>query len=378
MADETPTTFNLHLDPELDGLLLEIPVDDALLLCLFPVKYLRYLGYCILGVDGHIALAFDGDEIGEEDDLSAGVYYFVRDSEEDVLEHAIDPEAMTLGRASETTNTRANFREIVAERDVACVFTDTDEESCRGIHIVPFSKGDAWLCQIVESRVAEDDDNVSDLDDINDIRNGMLVSNVVHPLIDRKKLVILKTPNLVLKRSDIPPRTNTAPLIGNVKVSINPRYTLQWIMGNERQRRNVPNNQDAAFKEGTRKPKPSPLLLHYNYGVAAMKWWGKGPEHLLTARKRPIAAPLGPVRNKHDRSPTVEKLSDARSTINFHGGSRSTQQDIDAEREAEAEHLILTFYANTAAARERRAQHQRELEERTSDWQTNVGRALST
>jgi hypothetical protein len=49
-----------------------------------------------------------------------------------------------------------------------------------------------WMKQIVESRIPEEKEDVSNLATINDIRNGMLVSNVLHPLIDKKKLVVLK------------------------------------------------------------------------------------------------------------------------------------------------------------------------------------------
>src|SRR6266705_895682 len=32
--------------------------------------------------------------------------------------------------------------------------------------------------------------------------------------------------------------------------------------------------RDAVFSTGTQMAKPSGLLLHYNYGAAALKWWG--------------------------------------------------------------------------------------------------------
>ncbi|KAJ7753282.1 hypothetical protein B0H14DRAFT_2979921, partial [Mycena olivaceomarginata] len=146
MADAQPEpAFRLHLAPELDVFELDVPVDAAASLCLYPVKYLRFLAYCILGVDGTIATkGFDGEEIPDDEHLDTGVYYFVREGEADVLEHgAVDPEALTYSHISETTNTRDNFRTLVAERDVACVFTNTNKESCQGIHIVPFSEGDA-------------------------------------------------------------------------------------------------------------------------------------------------------------------------------------------------------------------------------------------
>ncbi|KAJ7718774.1 hypothetical protein DFH07DRAFT_859931 [Mycena maculata] len=375
MADTQPEpAFRLQLAPELDGLYLDVPVDAVASLCRYPVKYLRFLAYCILGVNGTIATEdFEGEVLPDKDRLGEGVYYFVREGGGDVLEHAVDPEALTYSHVSETTNTRHGFRTLVAERDVACVFTNVNEESCEGIHIVPFSKGDAWMKQIVESRIPEEKEDVSNLTTINDIRNGMLVSKILHPLIDNKKLVVLKTPNRVLACDDIPPRSNNSTdLLGDVKYSTNPRYTLQWLMGTEHQKRDVSPRQDAAFKKDSKNPKPSPLLLNYSYGVAALKWWGKGPDYLLTARKRP--APLGPIRSKHDRSVTTAKPADARNLAGLQGGSAGNREveDIDERRQSEAERLVLTLYANTPAARGRRAKRQAERKDRMAAWQDGV------
>jgi hypothetical protein len=152
-------------------------------------------------------------------------------------------------------------------------------------------------------------------------------------------------------------------------------------MGTDHQKRDIPNNKDAAFKKRSKKPKPSPLLLNYSYGVAALKWWGKGPEHLLTARKRPappIAAPLGPSRSKHNRSVTTAKLADARNLAGLQGGSGGNGgvEDIDELRQFEAEQLVLTLYANTPAARGRRAKQQAERKDRMVEWQNGVRTAL--
>ncbi|KAJ7046173.1 hypothetical protein C8F04DRAFT_987884 [Mycena alexandri] len=389
MVDEQPeATFRLHLASELDGLYLDVPVETVASLCRKPVKYLRFLAYCILGVDGLIASEeFEGDELADDERLGPGVYYFVRAGDEDALEHAVDPEALTYSHAPETTNTRENFRTLVAERDVACIFTNTNVESCQGVHIVPFSRGDEWMKEVVQSRIPEDNEDVSNLSIVNDIRNGMLVSNVLHPVIDKKKLVVLKTPNLILDRNDIPPRSNNADLLGGVKYSTKPHYTLQWLEGTEHQRRDIPNNMDAAFKTNSKKPKPSALLLNYNYGVAALKWWGKGPEHLLTARKRPtppIAAPLGPSRIRHDREVTTGKLDDARKApASFAGGQdgsggNNDVDDIDERRQSDAERLVLTLYASAPAARDRRAKQRAEREHRMVEWQSGVRMALET
>jgi hypothetical protein len=52
---------------------------------------------------------------------------------------------------------------------------------------------------------------------------------------------------------------------------------MQWLVtGDEVIRPIIPHNSDAAFKRHTNASKPSDILLHYNYGAAAIKIWGMG------------------------------------------------------------------------------------------------------
>ena len=54
------------------------------------------------------------------------------------------------------------------------------------------------------------------------------------------------------------------------------RYTLQWIITprNQFTLDLFPNNNDATFMN-QQSPKPADVLLHYNYGAAAVKEWGE-------------------------------------------------------------------------------------------------------
>lgn len=67
-------------------------------------------------------------------------------------------------------------------------------------------------------------------------------------------------------------------------------FTLQWIVHELDQRFQelderlvAENNTDAAFLQNTGLPKPSGVLLHYNYGAAVVKYWGRNTM-LLTDR----------------------------------------------------------------------------------------------
>lgn len=57
---------------------LEIPLDAINGLCLRPRKYLRFLGWCILGVEGVLALQAGGNGISDDGDLTARrMYHYV-------------------------------------------------------------------------------------------------------------------------------------------------------------------------------------------------------------------------------------------------------------------------------------------------------------
>ena len=59
---------------------LEIPLDVIDSLCLHPRKYLIFLGWCILGVEGVLALKHGGNGISTDGNLdNQGIYYYVAD-----------------------------------------------------------------------------------------------------------------------------------------------------------------------------------------------------------------------------------------------------------------------------------------------------------
>jgi hypothetical protein len=97
------------------------------------------------------------------------------------------------------------------------------------------------------------------------------------------------------------------------------RYTLQWLgTRDEFDESMIPHNSDAAFKRHTHNPKPSDLLLHYNYGAAAIKRWGCGIEVLRDNAKPPRPPPPTPVKmgsskTTHNRKAAIQKRDTARN-----------------------------------------------------------------
>ena len=56
---------------------LDIPLDIIESLCLKPLKYLLFLGWCILGVEGVLAYEPEGDEVDADGNLSVHeIYYY--------------------------------------------------------------------------------------------------------------------------------------------------------------------------------------------------------------------------------------------------------------------------------------------------------------
>ena len=66
------------LREEVSTFYLQIPLDIIGSLCLKPRKYLLFLGWCILGVEGVLALEHDGDGVDTDGNLDdRGIYYYI-------------------------------------------------------------------------------------------------------------------------------------------------------------------------------------------------------------------------------------------------------------------------------------------------------------
>lgn len=119
---------------------LEIPIAIVRLLCLKPLNYLRFLGWCVLGAEGTL---FDG--AGNEiplvgDFIDQGIYEY-RVASDNPLAHVIDLAVIKQRTKieTETTRTREDFHSKVCERDGYCVWSGVGGI---GMHIIPYAWGD--------------------------------------------------------------------------------------------------------------------------------------------------------------------------------------------------------------------------------------------
>ncbi|KLO09939.1 hypothetical protein SCHPADRAFT_999898 [Schizopora paradoxa] len=284
-----PMSFSLSRDAnarsELDCIKLHITIDgdtcpvfeiprvDFKNFTTFPLKWLRFLGFTIYGAEGHISLAVDGesenDSVGVDVvHLLSNTYYYVSQGAPPKLFDVIDAMYCHSSNSSAPSLRATSFREKILQRDDRCIMT-TQAEGCHAYHIIPHSKGDDFIKMLTTTYAASATDTEI-VDDINDVRNGFLLHESIHPLLDHSDVAILKTPNFALQPNEVPGFSNQEE-----------RFTFQWFP--ERNRVERPFNQqmqnmynvDASFPSNTIDfEKPSVILLNVMYAASALQAWG--------------------------------------------------------------------------------------------------------
>ncbi|KZP28674.1 hypothetical protein FIBSPDRAFT_947500 [Athelia psychrophila] len=210
----------------------------------------------------------------------------------------------------------------------------------------------SWLQLIINNR--PHNENLDSLS-INDIRNGICAdSNICHHYFGRRDAVVLKTPNPILETTDVPERYERKILYTNVSYPSDSRYTFQWIATMEHQITldRYPNNNDATFMN-QQLAKPADLLLHYNYGAAAVKQWGKNSKVL--ADRPDIPCPSGPAPAPKERNT-----------------SKGAAADFEAQESWDEDDVMLYLWGNTKAAQDRHAQKEQERTASLENWRDAV------
>ena len=204
-----PGFIHLILLSQENPFYLEIPTAIVATVCLSPRKYLRYLGWCVLGVIG-VLNDEQGNEIVLDGELvDQGVYQYVV-PDQNILAHAVDLEVIKqrsqVPSESETTQTYEDFRTRLLERDGCCVWTGWKG---MGMYIIPYRRGDEacshyscpgirakfsillqWFQRIIDNRPHDEDvDSLT----INDIENGIYGTDTLHNhFFDPRDVVVLK------------------------------------------------------------------------------------------------------------------------------------------------------------------------------------------
>lgn len=156
-----------------------------------------------------------------------------------------------------------------------------------------------------------------------------------------------------------------------------------------------PNNTAAAFKRGTNLPKPSSLLLHYNYGAVVVKLWGRRTEvldrpNILRPRVVINHQPGGLSRGRNNRLIAIRKREgynntedgseEAAEAAEVAGGGATDVTDnpivvvepMVGYRGWDEDDWMLFFWSNTPVARERHRAADEESSNRVGSWATEV------
>jgi len=165
----------------------------------------------------------------------------------------------------------------------------------------------------------------------------------------------------------------------------NSRYSLPWIVypppgiG-----RLYSNNLDAAFLDQNL-PKPADLLLHYNYGVAVVKWWGKNSARLEERLELPrsgcaIAAPMPTTTTTNDRIGPIQKQDVASGKTQGQTPGKCGQSihrtaaadDPEVQEVWDEDDVILFLWGNTKAAQERFVRKEQDRRAFMEEWRDTV------
>ncbi|KAJ7211111.1 hypothetical protein C8J57DRAFT_1606022 [Mycena rebaudengoi] len=228
------------------------------------------------------------------------------------------------------------------------------------------------------TRVTSPDEDISALTTVNNRRNGMLLGLEVHVVAESRQVVVVH-----MSTTSRPVTLGISMTISNTRIENVTPFT-GWTTPPQNR---IRNNSDATFRKYTHIPKPSPMPLHYNYGAAAVKWWGHGKSHLEISNRPtmprpsvPVTAATGPIRTKRTAA-QLDSSIQKRATRNT-GGSGSGPRESEAARDEEVmdpDEVVMFFWSENPAALERRKRdaedRKREEEERASrmeQWRDSV------
>ncbi|TFK53010.1 hypothetical protein OE88DRAFT_1724742 [Heliocybe sulcata] len=332
---------SLHLGT-IGSVYLYIPIDIITRLCLRPIKYLKYLGWAILDLEGVI---HSGGEVVEDDAqlIPGGSYVYVVED----LASATPVNVKVANKRTESqtrTSPREAFRTTLEHRDPVCIFTRTPSAfGLEAVHIVPFARGEEWLQAIIRDRTYSEMEDVP-IDDVhlNHSVNGFIASSSVHTLIDAHRAAVLQTPNPMLSHDDVRQQLHPS-WDRNLHYPKDEakRYIFQWLnfdgldINDATQR--VLNCLLAVFSGDPQEPQPSPLLLHYMYGCAVLRLWGRNVDVLADHPRFAHAPPptrrmLGPPQTRADYGRVNEKREAARSNASPREGDlNESDEEEDGE-----------------------------------------------
>ncbi|KAI0044932.1 hypothetical protein FA95DRAFT_207996 [Auriscalpium vulgare] len=309
---------------------LDIPLSVLKTLCNYPAKFLRWLAWAILHVDG--SLQHGETTVSDKDEIIAGRIYVFRAVDDD--DGIVLAEEFLGKRESDNLSHKSDdpddpFCIALEKRDMQCVFTGCT--TSQAMPIVDLERGDHWWLDTViqalttKQRHGEDVHSVT----LDDPRNGMLIDRNLRGVLDLQLAAIVVTPNHVLDMADIPDG-EVRPLEDMWRSKCyfpdDVRYTIQMLAPRKTL---VPHNGRAAFVPDSGVPLPSPLLLEFTYGLTALRLWGHGSRL--------------PIKQSKYRFVPVPELADGGSALGMQPRSDDDPSDsAEGSPESPVKHRRLT------------------------------------
>ena len=154
------------------------------------------------------------------------------------------------------------------------------------------------------------------------------------------------------------------------------RYTAQWLVLPGRDTRHISHNCDAAFAKNSKAKKPSALLLHYNYGAAAVKLWGHKTHILNNLSKKnrpekPMPAPSGPPKKVHNRTVMLKKRR-AALAASLKAAKKSSKSKGKSKADWDEDEVMLFLWGNSKAASNRHLKKSEEKRDGFEKWRRGV------
>ncbi|PVF97562.1 hypothetical protein CPB86DRAFT_815430 [Serendipita vermifera] len=257
-----------------------IPREVVMNFTTWPVRWILYLGFALYGRKGILT---EGPNSGEVKDYELDgvnclkMHYFYYSEEPHAL---LDPDVLNNRLSSVQAGPaegRSLLSKAVRRRDAKCPVTGLGSRSCDAVHIVPHAKGSDYIRLLSEFR---GDGSQPILHDIDDYRNGFLLSKLLHSLFDHSELGFLRTPNFALRRDDVPATNHSNALaqragsgISKTSTTLTLQYFCRDYQTDHLQSMHAANNKDlkATWRQSSQ---PCDFLLDMAYGAIALKHWG--------------------------------------------------------------------------------------------------------
>ncbi|KAI0714940.1 hypothetical protein C8Q76DRAFT_441834 [Earliella scabrosa] len=314
------------------------------------------------------------------------------------------------------TQREVDFPSQLDERDGrACIFTGysariREADRC---HVFGHAKGEQMLAHIISTRcptgVTEDGEDVTELS-ICTSANGFILKTVLHAAYDEFTGALLHTPNHVLQCDDLSQGVRV--VRGDRRSLSGQRLSWFWLqdlrtnpdIGFDYQFAEYPQGMNAFFPPQSltqraidENPLPSPFIVNYMFGVAAVRQWGvnatqieQHPNHQPPPTTPTTPQPLPGLKPSivSDRANTIRKREAAR-----YRARPGTTLEVGAAEEPDAAldfdpyEVVLAAPFCVPGARERRdaweesrraaeaaaeLQEQQRVEATVSQWMQNL------